>query len=157
MATENHVKVTPSSFAVPTRHSAGSPVKESPFLFKYTKILLERVYRPVKPLFHPLLKQMRLVFLLIILLIISLIGNYQNWVEQKEYEKSVNQKLIIEKEIYSWEKILETKPEYRDVLLKLSLLNWQLYQTDQAKIYWEKASYLDPNNREVQEVGKIIF
>jgi len=31
---ENSNKVTPSSFAVPTRHSAGSPVKESPFFRK---------------------------------------------------------------------------------------------------------------------------
>lgn len=137
MATENHIKVTP-------------------FLFNYTKILLERVYRPVKPLIRPFLKQIKLVFLLIALLSIGLIGNYQNWVEQKEYEKSSNQKLIIEKEIISWEKILETKPEYRDVFLRLSLLNWQLFQTDQAKIYWDKANYLDPNNLDVQKVGEII-
>ena len=92
-----------------------------------------------------------------VLLIVGLIGNYQYWVEKKEYQESLRQKAIIELEIESSEKILQEKPSYGDILLKLSLLNYQIYENEKAKSYWEKADYLDPNNVEVQQVGKIIF
>lgn len=126
-------------------------------LIKYVKLLLKRVYRPVKPVVGPLLKKIKIVYLIIALLIIGIVGSYQYWTEKKTYEEGLRQKAIIEQEISSWEKILETKPEYRDVLLRLALLNWKIYNYDKAKEYWEKADYLDPNNAEVQKVGEIIF
>ncbi|MFH0942725.1 MAG: hypothetical protein V1810_00980 [Candidatus Beckwithbacteria bacterium] len=71
-------------------------------------------------------------------------------------EEAVNSLEKTRQEIESWEKVLETKPEYRDVYLRLALLNYSLYNDDKAKLYWEKANYLDPNNQEVQKVGEII-
>ncbi|MBU1500171.1 hypothetical protein KKE48_04875, partial [Patescibacteria group bacterium] len=56
-----------------------------------------------------------------------------------------------------WEKVIETKPEYRDVLLRLALLNWRIFNNDKAEEYWQKANNLDPNKEEVQKVGEIIF
>jgi tetratricopeptide (TPR) repeat protein len=126
-------------------------------LWRYFRVLLRRIYRPIKPVASPLLKKIKLIYLLIALLIIGGIGNYQYWVEKKAYEESLRQKAVIIQEIESWEKVLETKPEYRDILLRLALLNWKIYNNDKAKEYWEKANYLDPNNIEVQKVGKIIF
>jgi len=126
-------------------------------LIKYLKVLGKRIYRPIKPLANPLLKKIKLIYLLIVLLIIGGVGNYQYWVEKKEYEEALRQKTIIEREIESWEKVLEEKPGYRDILLRLSLLNYQIYENEKAKSYWEKADYLDPNNVEVQKAGKIIF
>lgn len=126
-------------------------------LWLYSKILGERIYRPVKPVVNPLLKKVKIVYLLIALLIIGLVGNYQYWVEKKAYEESLKQKAVIEQEISSWEKILQEEPSYRDVLLRLSLLNYQIYENEKAKAYWEKANYLDPNNADVQKVGEIIF
>jgi len=126
-------------------------------IYKYSLVLLKRVYRPIQPLASPLFKKIKLIYLLIALLIIGGVGNYQSWVEKKAYEEGLRQKTIIEQEVSSWEKILETKPEYRDILLRLALLNWKIYNNDKAKEYWEKASYLDPNNAEVQKVGEIIF
>lgn len=75
----------------------------------------------------------------------------------KKAEEAVSNPGKIRLEIESWEKILQEKPSYRDVLLRLSLLNYQIYENEKAKSYWEKADYLDPNNAEVQKVSEIIF
>lgn len=75
----------------------------------------------------------------------------------RKAEEAVTRPEKIRQEIESWEKILETRPEYRDVYLRLSLLNLSLYNNEAAKLSWERASYLDPNSEEVQEVGEIIF
>jgi len=61
----------------------------------------------------------------------------------------------IRQDISYWKTVLKTKPHYRDVFLRLSLLNYQLYQNEKAREYWEKAFYLDPNNETVQEFGQI--
>jgi len=132
-------------------------INSSKDLLKYLITLGKRVYRPAKPFLNPLLKKIKIIYLLIALLIIGLVGNYQYWMEKKAYEESLRQRAVIIQEIESWEKVLETKPEYRDILLRLALLNWKIYNNDKAKEYWEKANYLDPNRAEVQEVGKIIF
>lgn len=126
-------------------------------LIKYLKVLGKRIYRPIKPLANPLLKKLKLIYLLIALLIIEGVGNYQYWTEKKAYEESLRQKAVIEQEISSWEKVIETKPEYRDVLLRLALLNWRIFNNDKAEEYWQKANNLDPNKEEVQKVGEIIF
>jgi hypothetical protein len=63
---------------------------------------------------------------------------------------------IIRGEIAAWEKELETKPYSRDVLLKLALLNYSLYQDGAGKDYYEQARYLDPTNENVIKLGKII-
>jgi len=74
----------------------------------------------------------------------------------KRAEEKVMEPERIRREIESWEKVLEEKPDYRDVLLRLALLNYQIYEDEKAKDCWNRANYLDPNNEEVQEVGKII-
>lgn len=71
-------------------------------------------------------------------------------------ESKVQETDKIREEIRSWEKILEERPYYRDVLLRLAVLNYQVYNDDQARDYWQQANYLDPNNKEVEQVGKVI-
>lgn len=74
----------------------------------------------------------------------------------KKAEDKVTQPGKVRQEIASWEKILETRPNYRDVYLRLAILNYQVGEIKQAQSDWEKANYLDPNNEEVIKVGKII-
>jgi Tfp pilus assembly protein PilF len=74
----------------------------------------------------------------------------------KMAENKVQEPEKIREEIQSWEKILATRPFYRDVLLRLALLNYQIYEDKTAQDYWQQANYLDPNNQEVKAVGKII-
>lgn len=181
-------------------------------IFKYSLVLLRRVYRPVKPLVNPLLKKIRLWQVFGGLIGLTVMGCFWPtsqgyraqeqaawwpwstkahsqialaWLENGNEEKAIEElrlanKLFIIKtsgakealkkaeeavsspgkirqEIESWEKILQDKPSYGNVLLRLSLLNYQIYENEKAKAYWEKADYLDPNNNEVQQVGKIIF
>ncbi|MFC1627201.1 tetratricopeptide repeat protein [Patescibacteria group bacterium] len=179
-------------------------------IFKYCKVLWERIYRPVKPVVNPLLKKIKLIHVLIFLLSLGLAGSLwfgwqvrsteraSRWpwsarsraemslvfFEAGDEEKAMKElemanKLLvlrskenleavrkagekvtapekIKQEIKSFEKVLEEKPYYRDVLLRLSLLNYQIYEDEKSKEYFERASYLDPNNQEVLEVKEII-
>lgn len=125
-------------------------------IIKYAKVLGKRIYRPIKPIVNPLLKIIKIEYLLAILVIISLWGGYERWVEQKTFLKNLQEKTKIEQQISEWEKILETKPNYRDILLRLTLLHYQIYNQEKAQENWLKVNYLDPNNQEVQKVGQII-
>lgn len=51
---------------------------------------------------------------------------------------------------------LNQRPNYRDLILKIAVLYWQLNETDKATKYYEMAKYLDPNNENVVEVGKLV-
>lgn len=62
----------------------------------------------------------------------------------------------IKAEINYLNEVLIGKPHYRDLFLRLAVLHCQLYQDELARDYWQKAFYLDPNNWEVQQVGKLI-
>lgn len=180
-------------------------------LIKYSKVLGKRIYRPFKPILNPLLKQIKLKYVLVGLVLIGLLGSFWNagnryWAQEragrwpwssrahsqmalawfeagneakaleelklgndlliiktraaeaslKKAEDKVTQPGKVRQEIASWEKILETRPNYRDVYLRLAILNYQVGEIKQAQSDWEKANYLDPNNEEVIKVGKII-
>lgn len=62
----------------------------------------------------------------------------------------------IYEEIAKWEEVLAQKLGYRDVLLRLAVLHWQIYEDDTAREYFEEARALDPNNEVVKQVGKLI-
>jgi len=180
-------------------------------LAKYLRALGRRIYRPVKPVVNPLLKRIKLVYVLGGLVGLGLVGslwygwqiggNEQvswrpwsakshaamalEWFENGDEERAVEElrranELVlwetvevreslkkaedkvreperIRGEIESWEKVLEEKPYYRDVLLRLALLNYQIYEDEKAQEYFERAEYLDPNNEGVQKIGEIIF
>jgi tetratricopeptide (TPR) repeat protein len=126
----------------------------------YSRILAKRAWRPFRPfkrLINPLLKKIRLWQWLAVLLLLAAAANWQYWQELVIYRQSLKQKQQIDRQITGLRQELDLKPQYRDVLLRLSLLSWQIKLDDQAQKFWEKANYLDPNNQEVERVGKIIF
>ena len=180
-------------------------------LARYLGVLGRRVYRPIKPLVNPLLKRIKLSYVLLVLGVVMIGGSWWElseaekareraawwpWSGKKhadmavgwlkagdekmavkelelayemtmikteglqEYlnsvEKIVQEPERIRQEIRQGEKVLEEKPYYRDVLLRVALWYWQLNDGEKAQGYWEKASYLDPNNEEVQKVGEVI-
>jgi len=73
-----------------------------------------------------------------------------------ETKKLVFQAKEIREEIDYWQKVNQAKPYYRDGLLNLSLLYYQLWQDQLAQEVWQKAFYLDPNNTRVKKIGTII-
>jgi len=70
--------------------------------------------------------------------------------------KLVSQPEQIKQQIEQEKEILKSKPSSRDTHLKLSLLYYQLWQNKEAKKAWQKAFYLDPNNKTVQQIGKLL-
>jgi len=128
-------------------------------LVKYAKVLAKRVHRPLRPLqrlTNPLLKRIRLRQLGTALAVIGLAGSYQYWRDFSAYQQSLRKKAVLEQQISFWENELKQKPQSRDVMLKLALLYYQIRADGRAVESWQKASYLDPLNPEVQKVGAII-
>ena len=179
-------------------------------IWRYLRVLGKRIYRPVKPVMNPLLKRIKLVYVLGVLVILGLGGSLWNgwkvggneraawwpwsakshaemaitWFENGNEEKALeelelaNRLTIVEtegvktnlkraedkvreperirQEIESWEKVIEKGADYLDVLLRLSLLNYQIYEDEKAKEYFDKAEYLDPGNEDVLGVKEII-
>jgi len=179
-------------------------------IWRYLRVLGKRIYRPVKPIVHPLLKKIKLVYVLMVLVGLGLVGSLWNgwmvtgnekvswwpwsakshaemaitWFENgdeikaleelelanrlilvktegvkfhlKRAEDKVREPERIRQEIESWEKVIEVGPDYLDVLLRLSLLNYQIYEDEKTKEYFDKAEYLDPGNEDVLKVKEII-
>lgn len=74
----------------------------------------------------------------------------------KILEKIKNEPQRINNEISFWEKIVAAKPNYRDGYLRLALLNAQIYETQKAKTYLQKAVVLDPNFEATKELENLI-
>lgn len=74
----------------------------------------------------------------------------------KIWTKIKNEPQRIKSEIIFWEKIIADKPEYRDAYLQLALLHYQIYETNKAKEYLQKAKELDPNFEVIKQLEEII-
>lgn len=85
---------------------------------------------------------------LLILLILSVFWPKRDIIWEWQEKKR------IEGEIVKWEKILEKYPGYRDVYLRLTVLNWQIKNDEKAKECLQKAKYLDPNFEKTKEIEK---
>ena len=62
----------------------------------------------------------------------------------------------IKNEISFWEKVVASKPDYRDAYLQLSILHYQIYETQKAKAYLEKAREIDPNFESTKNLEEIF-
>jgi len=71
-------------------------------------------------------------------------------------QEIVNQPQKITRQIDFLESLTREGLQSPEIYRRLSLFYWALYKDDQAKTAWQKAWYLDPNNSEVQEAGKLI-
>lgn len=72
-------------------------------------------------------------------------------------EKVIFPRQFVEGEIADLKVLLEQKPGYRDVLLRLALKYWQIGEIDEAIEVWEEARKLDPNNAEVIKTGELFL
>lgn len=75
---------------------------------------------------------------------------------KRDLGKEWQEKKRIEGEIAQWEEILEKYPGYRDVYLRLAVLNWQVNNEEKTREYLEKAKKIDPNFEMTKELEQII-
>lgn len=64
---------------------------------------------------------------------------------ESEVEDLIFPERVVEREIEEYESLLEQYPGHRDIYWTLAQL-YQRVSPEQARIYWEKARQLDPNN-----------
>lgn len=96
------------------------------------------------------LSQVLLFFVLLSLLVLSVLWPKRNIVWEWQEAKRIKQ------EIKSWEESLKSYPDYRDVYLRLAILNWQIKQPEKAREYLEKAESLDPNYEVTKKLKELI-
>lgn len=68
--------------------------------------------------------------------------------------ESQRQELL--QQVEYWTSIVDTYQNYRDGYIKLALLEYQLGNTVQARVYVQKALVLDPNYKKGRELEKIV-
>lgn len=88
--------------------------------------------------------------LLLVLLLVSVFWPKRDIVGEWQEKKR------IEAEIVKWEKTLEEYPGYRDVHLRLAVLNWEINNKSKAKEHLQKAKELDPNFEMTKELEEIL-
>lgn len=66
------------------------------------------------------------------------------------------EKTRIEAEISKWEKLLKKYPGYRDVYLRLAVLNWQIKNIKKSQECLQKAKAIDPNFLTTKKLEKIL-
>ena len=62
----------------------------------------------------------------------------------------------IKEEIKKWEEVLKEKPGHRDIYLKIAVLNWQIYQNQEALEAVNKALELDPNFEQAKNFKQLL-
>ena len=99
---------------------------------------------------HKALKELEMANKLLIVKTAARVGNVDR------VKDKVEQPERIRKEIELWKNVIADRPYFRDALLRLSVLNFQVYEDEEANDYFKQAEYLDPNNEEVLKVKEII-
>lgn len=75
---------------------------------------------------------------------------------QQKIEDRQTQPEKIKSDIMALQKTADDLPNYRDVYLKLSILNWKIYRLFDAKKYVDKSLGLDPNNIIARHISEAI-
>ena len=81
---------------------------------------------------------------LIFLLAAEIVVSAWHFFAQKWAEEQRAKQALLAQQITAWEKVLTDQGETRNGLLNLALLHYQVYKDGQAKVYWQRAAYLDP-------------
>jgi hypothetical protein len=71
-------------------------------------------------------------------------------------EKVVNQPQLVKNHIDYWQGFSQKGVDSNQAYLHLALLNFQLYRDKEATEAWQKAFWLDPNDKITEEVKKVI-
>lgn len=96
------------------------------------------------------------VFTLIIFIVAIIILGYDLYGNIKDREKIDLERANIAKEISFWQSFLEKNRDYRDGYLRLAILEYQLRNVNNAKIYLNKALEIDPNFEKTKELEKVL-
>lgn len=75
-------------------------------------------------------------------------NNLANWpnspAARRLAETTMNRPAVVKKLIDQWGKLIGEKGETRNGLIQLAWLYWQIYDDETARIFWQRAVYLDP-------------
>jgi len=104
---------------------------------------------------HSLINRTNLIRLFEVILFLLLL--FSIFWPKRDIAWEWQEKKRIEGEILRWEEILEKYPGYRDVYLRLAVLNWQINNDEKAKENLQKAKDIDPNFEMTKKLEKTLF
>lgn len=102
------------------------------------------------------MKVRKLEVFISILLIAGLVSSIKVAVEQKRVENLLR---IRAEKVEKRNKLVELSikyPDYRDLLYRLAVIQWELGNDEAAKEALAKAEYLDPNNEELERIKELM-
>ncbi len=85
----------------------------------------------------------------------SALGKTPEELKLEEQRKEETKKL--QEDILLWQHELAEKPNYRDVYLKLAVLNWRLHRRFEAFKFVQEALQIDPNYQEALNLQKAFL
>jgi len=92
-----------------------------------------------------------------LILALSLDPNYQEAKNLLEKIRNIEEEPEkIKEEIKKWEEVLKEKPGHRDIYFQIAVLNWQIYQNQEALEAVNKALELDPNFEPAKNFKKLL-
>lgn len=56
----------------------------------------------------------------------------------------IDEPKLVDQKIAAWNRSQTEQGETRNGQIELAYLSWQIYRDDAARIYWQRAFYLDP-------------
>lgn len=103
---------------------------------------------------HSLINRTALIrlleLILLIILILSVLWPKRNIVREWQEKKRT------ENEIVRWKEASEKYPGYRDIYLRLAVLNWKIKNDEKTKENLQKAKELDPNFEMTKEIEETL-
>lgn len=104
-----------------------------------------------KSLVH-LMKVKKLEVFILILLIAGVVSSIKVTIEQKGIEELRRIRIEREAEKDNLVELSIKYPDYRDLLYRLAVVQWELENDEAAKEALTRAEYLDPNNPKLSEL-----
>lgn len=102
------------------------------------------------------LKQIFLSALIVGLLIFILVFLYISYTNFEKLSKISAEKLDLEAKVKVWEDITKKYPGHKEAYFQTGLIYYRLKNYESAKIYVDKAIFVDPDYEDAKKLKKLI-
>ena len=137
------------------KKALNSYIEQFPNIFRF--IPEAKIFKKIiksKPLFYLFAASSIFLSALFIVLIIILIASLYN--NANKLAKINKERNIINSKINFWKSVTQHYDGYKDAYFQIAVLEYQLGDITQAKIYDNKALFLDPNYNDAKKLQGLL-
>lgn len=96
------------------------------------------------------------VFIVFIFIMAAIVVGLDLQKNIKTKQNVDSQREVLTKELKFWENFIAKHQDYRDAYFKVSILEYKLGNTSEAKKYLEKGLSLDPNSKDGKKIEDLL-